>query len=110
CDLDSDALEERRRRPEEEPVNTGLEPRGELADAAVAVGLTGGDELVLPELDADTAGRPAALDVEDVGRQRGAHSTNLSAWRRCSRAISSSSARMRCPSRTTSSPPTKRRS
>src|SRR5207302_810979 len=55
CDLDSDALEERRRRPEEEPVDTGLEPRGELADAAVAVGLTGGDELVLPELDADRA-------------------------------------------------------
>ena len=35
---------------------------------------------------------------------------SFAAWRRCSRAISSSSARTRRPSRTTSSPPTTRRS
>ena len=42
---------------------------GELADAAVDVGLAGADELVAaPELDADAGRGHAALGVEDVGR------------------------------------------
>ncbi len=69
------------------------------------------DELVAAiELDANSLRGPPALGVEDVCRERDAHGANFSAWRRCSRAISSSSARTRRPSRTTSSPPTSSRS
>ena len=60
------------------------------------------DETV--ELDPNVRGGAAALGVEDVGRER--HDANLLASRRCSRAISSSSAWTSLPPRTTSSPPT----
>ena len=103
--LELDAAEERRRRVEDDPVDARLEPRCELGDPAVGVGRPVGDLLVAAvELDADAfRGRPP-LGVEDVGGE--AHAANLVASRRCSRAISSSSALTRRPSRTTSSPPT----
>ena len=68
------------------------------------VGSARRDELVAAvELDADAGCRLAARGVEDVRRD---HRANLPAWARWCRAISSSSACTRRPSRTTSSPPT----
>ena len=95
--------EERRRRMEHEPVDAGFDV-GEIADAAVGVCPAGRDKLVTTEeLDEDVGGRCAARCVEDVCRD---HEANLPAWTRWCRAISSSSACTRRPSRTTSPPPT----
>src|SRR5437588_2076088 len=106
-ELELDAREERRRRMEDEPVRPGGDV-GELPDAPVAVRLAGGDELVAAEeLDEHACRGPAIRRVEDVG---GEHQANLLAWTRWARAISSSSARTRAPSRTTSWPPTYSRS
>ena len=78
---------------------------GELADAAVGVGLARADELVAaPELDRDAGCGLPAFGVEHVRRDRHRHS--LAASLRCSRAISSSRARTRLPPATTFSPPT----
>src|SRR6266496_3435283 len=105
-DLHTDSLEERRWRTEEEAIDAGLEIRRELWDPAFGIGLGGGDEVLAPQLDAHAASRLAALGVENVGGERDGHDANLSAWTRCSFAISRSSARTRWPSRTISLPPT----
>src|SRR5439155_17476200 len=104
-DLELDAPEERRGRVEDEPVGRALErPGREFRDPAVLVRHVGGEQLVpAVELDANAACRLSVLRVEDMGRD---HSANLTACRRCSRAISSSSAWTRWPSRTISPPPT----
>src|SRR5439155_25778818 len=102
-ELELDAREERRRRMEHEPVRARVR-LGERADASVGVGLARADELVAAiELDAHPCRGPAVRRVEDVRRE---HQANLPACARWTRAISSSSARTRRPSRTTSRPPT----
>ena len=102
-ELELNAAEERRRRMEHEPVDAGLDV-GEVANAAVGVRIARREELVAAvKLDAHTDGGAAAGSVEDVRRD---HDANLPAWTRWWRAISSSSACTRRPSRTTSSPPT----
>ena len=96
-DLELDAAEERRRRVEDEPVRARLdvgEARGCGPSASVSAEATSSSAAV--ELDADAGRRPAARRVEDVGRD---HAANLRAWTRWCRAISSSSARTRRPSR-----------
>src|SRR5262249_60073521 len=94
----------RRRRLEDAARGPGLRRRG-LADRSVVVGLAGADEIPAPpELDVDARRGPAALGVEDMGRDRHRHS--LAASLRCSRAISSSLARTMAPPATTFSPPT----
>ena len=68
-DLDAHTLEEGRVRAEEDAVDAGREVGCQLCDPPVVVGLSGRDEVVLPELDADALRRPAALHVEHVGRE-----------------------------------------
>ena len=110
-DLELDAREERRRRPEDELVASRLEPGRELGDAAVGVRLArrrrprdrGRARPGLP--------RPACRRrVEDVSGDRNAHVVNLRACTRWARAISASSALTSAPPRTTSSPSTTSRS
>src|SRR5207248_1160323 len=80
------------------------QPARDLARAAERIVLACGDEiLAAEELDADARRRHPTRGVEDVSRD---HPANLLACVRCSRAISSSSARTSRPSRTISSPPT----
>jgi hypothetical protein len=103
-DRQLDLLEEASLNVEDEPVLAGLETFRKLRDAAVVVGLLERDEvLAAKEPDLHAGCRLTELGVEDVGRD---HWTNLLAWSRWCRAISSSSARTRRPSRTTSSPST----
>ncbi len=78
-DLDADAAEERRLWAKEEPVDTGLEFRGELGDTAVGVCLACDDEIVSPELHPDRARGAPAFDVEDMRGDGNAHAANLSA-------------------------------
>ena len=66
--LELDAGEEVALRMEDEPVAAWVELGGEIGDAAVGSGHTGGDQLLrLEELDEDAARRPTAAGVEDVG-------------------------------------------
>src|SRR3954451_23292600 len=106
-DLELDAAEERRGRIEHNAIRAGV-GIGEVADAAVVVGdpLACERAVRAQQLDAHARGGQAALRVEHVGGN-GAHAAHsLSAWARCSRAISSSRALTRAPPRTTSRPPT----
>src|SRR2546429_5026291 len=50
-DLDADALEERRRRSEEQAVDTGLEIGGELREPGARIGLRSGVEALAADLD-----------------------------------------------------------
>ena len=137
-DLDLDPVEERRAWVEDQPVGPGLD-LGEVADAAVVVGLRSATSSSprkswtrIPR-----AGSPRSVSSTWVeitaassrpARRRatcqrtrsvasavsapaaGSSRGSRAAWTRCSRAISFSSARTRWPSRTTSSPPTYSRS
>ena len=70
-DLELDAREERRGRPEHQLVPAGHELVGQLGDAAVGVRLAGGDDRALPcELDAYPRSRLPEPGVEDVRGDR----------------------------------------
>jgi len=73
-DLELDSREERRGRPEHQLVPAGREVSGQLGDAAVGIGLAGGDDRALPcELDAYPSSRLPEPGVEDVRGDGCAH-------------------------------------
>lgn len=72
-DLELDAAEERRGRVEDDPVDAGLEPLGEVG-AAVGVRRCGRDAgRVMPQLNRNALGGTPGGGVQHVGRDRCQH-------------------------------------
>src|SRR5207244_7480534 len=68
-DFDSDAAEEGRLRPEQQPVDTRLEIRSELGDAPVRIGLGRAQEVVARALHAGAPRWAPVLSAQNVSRE-----------------------------------------